>query len=116
MSFNLSDQAFQPLLNSTAGPSFNSSALGSTSHAYALEATGRTFQYPDSRSVRLMASTADRFYVRFGDSSVAAASSNSMLVRNGDIAQIFTVTPNQTHVAFASSTTITINVTLGVGR
>lgn len=112
---SLFEQPFQPLLNSTA-PAFNSSVLGSTSQAYALQSTGREFQYPDSRCVRIMGSTVERYYVKFGQTSaVAAASSDSTLVLGGQ-REVFSVTPNQTHVAFlTTSTGMTVNVTLGVG-
>jgi uncharacterized membrane protein len=116
MSFNLEQQAFQPLLNSTA-PSFNSTILGTTSHAYALQATGREFQYADARSVRIFGATNDKFYVKFGQAStVTAASSDSVLVLGGQ-REVFAVTPNQTHIAFlTTSTAMTVNVTLGIGR
>lgn len=108
-------QPFQPLLNSSA-PSFSSSAFGATSHVYALESTAtREWQFPSGRTVRLAGSTADRYYVKFGESaSVAAASTDSMMLI-GNIPQILAVSAKQSHVAFVSSTSIAVNVTLGMG-
>jgi len=109
-------QAFQPLYTSSHA-SFNSSALGATSHSYALQATGtREWSLPQARSIRLLASTADRYHVKLGSTaSVSAGSSDSMLML-GNVAQVISIGPSVSHIAFVSSTTITVNVTLGIGR
>ena len=108
-------QPFQPLVNSSS-PSFSSSAMGTTSYAYALESTAlnRLWQGPASRSVRLNAFGSTAYFVNFGSSTVSAASTDSMLVV-GPGPEIFSVDPKQTYIAIVSSTSAVVNVTLGVG-
>ena len=108
--------AFQPLVNSSS-PSFSSSAMGTTSFAYALESTAlnRTWQGPTSRSVRLNAFGSTAYFVQFGSSLVLSESTNSMLVV-GPGPEIFSVDPKQTYIAIVSSTSAVVNVTLGVGK
>lgn len=113
--FPLDQQAFQPLLNSTA-PSFNSSAMGSTTFNYKLDSSGvRDWQGPGTRSVRLLSAVNTPYYINFGASAVIAETTNSVLCLGGTPA-IFTVSPAQTYIAMVSSTTVTVNVTLGVGK
>jgi hypothetical protein len=108
-------KSFQALTNTTA-PAFSSSAMGATSHIYALESTGlREFQWPSNRAVRVHGTPDVPFSIKFGPSTVTAASSDSMLAW-GRTREVFTVQPNQTHVAIVSSTTIIVNFTLGQGR
>ena len=112
--FPTDQAAFTPLVNSSS-PSFQSSALGTTSVNYALESTAlnRIWQGPASRSVRLGSLGSSGFFVQFGSSTVAAGSTDSMLVTTP---QIFSVEPKQTYIAVMSSTSTVVNVTLGVGR
>lgn len=112
--FPLDQQAFQHV-NSTA-PSFNSTADGSAA-LFALESTtiNRVFPYPGSRAVRLMGNGSGLFYFKTGTSDVVAASSNSVLCP-GNTPLIFTALPSHTHISFVSSTSVTVNVTLGVGK
>ena len=115
MSFPRDQAAFQPLINSSA-PAFNSSALGSTTFNYKLDSSGiRDWQGPDSRSVRLLSAVNTPYYVNFGASAVIAETTNSVLCLGGTPA-IFSVSPSQTYVAMVSSTTVTVNVALGIGR
>lgn len=108
-------QAFQPIFNSSHC-SFNSSAIGTTSVNYALESTAtRDWQFPSSRTVRLLADGSALYYANFGTSSVAAASSNSVLCKGGEEYK-FTADVKQTYVALVSSTSVTVNITLGIGK
>jgi len=102
--------SFQPI-NSTA-PAFNSSA--GSSAVYALEATGREWQYPTSRAVRITSKAADDFSILFGNSAVAPSTATSMLVLGG-VSEVFTVETLHTHIGIASSTDVIVNVTLGTG-
>lgn len=112
--YPLDQQAFQPVGSSHA--SFNSSALGATSAEYALESTGvREFPYPSSRSVRLVGLNAVPYFAKFGSTAVRAGSTDSMLLHGGT-PEIVTVAQTVTYVSVVSSTTITVNVTLGVGQ
>jgi hypothetical protein len=105
---------FQALTNTTA-PAFSSSALGSTSHFYSLESTGlREFQWPSNRMVRVVGNPDVPYTIKFGTSDVIAASSNSALAW-GKNPEVFTVDTAVTHVSVVSSTTITVNFTLGQG-
>ena len=107
-------QPFEPLVNSSS-PSFNSSALGTTTVNYALESTAlnRVWQGPSSRSIRLNTLGSSSFYFQLGSSTVAAGSTDSVLV-TGSV--IIGVQPKQTYIAVMSSTSTVVNVTLGVGR
>ena len=110
-------QPFQPLLNSS-GPAFNSSAMGATSYGYKIEGSTaglRDWQGPGSRTVRLLGVPNVPYYVNFGASAVISETSNSVLCLGSEPA-FFTVDPKQTYLALVSSTTVTVNVTLGVGR
>ena len=112
----MTQRAFMPFtpVYGTSEPSFNSSAFGATSHSYAVESTVRKFQGPSYRSLRLVESSGAEYRVNFGDSSVVANTTASMLVLGG-VEVVFTLTPDVTHVAFVSSTTVTVNVTPGYG-
>lgn len=113
--FPLDTQPFQPLINSSHA-SFTSSALALNSTSYALESTGvRQWQLPSSRTVRLSGVEDRPYYVRFGTSAVNVGASNGMLCW-GSKAQYVNVTPGQTHIAIYSSTSQTVNITLGIGR
>lgn len=102
---------FYPIENSTA-PSFNSTSL-SASTSYVLESTLRIWQGPSNRSVRLVnANSSASFFAKFGSSTVAAASSDSILIV-GAWPSVFNVSPSQTWVSLVSSTDVTVNVTLG---
>lgn len=108
-------KAYQPLVNSSA-PAFNSSAMGATTFNYKLDSSGvRDWQGPGSRSVRLLGVPNVPYYVNFGASAVIAETTNSVLCLGSEPA-IFSVDPKQTYLALVSSTTVTVNVTLGVGR
>lgn len=108
-------KAFQALTNTTA-PSFSSSAIGATNHVYALESTGlREWQWPSARAVRVIGNGSALYSIKFGDENAVAASSNSALAA-GNLREVWSVQPGQTHVAIVSSTTITVNFTLGSGQ
>jgi len=105
---------FTPIVGTTA-PSFNST-LGS-SGVYALEATstGRIWA-GGNRAVRLAGLTSTPFYFSVGTASTTttAAVGDSELVHGGR-GEIVPVAGNISHIAFRSSTDVTINVTLGYG-
>ena len=114
MSGTLYSTPFAPIRNSSA-PAFN---IGATSSGIiALEATGtREWAYPSGRTVRLASIAGDDFFVLFSsDTALAIGSTNGMLVLGGTV-ELFRVQPAQTHMAFKSSTDVTINVTLGTGQ
>lgn len=106
---------FQPIRNSTE-PSFETT-LGTTTQYYAIEstATGRQWQGPDGRSIRIVSKTGDDFYIQFGTTLAVAVSSGSMLVLGGQD-NVFNILPKDTHFAIASSTSVAVNVTLGYGH
>ena len=111
----LDQKPFQHLFNTTS-PAFSSSAMGATSHVYALESTGlREWQNPSNRAVRVQGQPDVPYSIKFGPSTVTAGSSDSALAwgKNRDV---WTIQPGQTHVAIVSSTTIIVNFTLGAGR
>ncbi len=102
---------FFPIENSAA-PSFNSTAL-STAAVYALEATGREWQGPSNRAVRVASvNSTEPFFVKFGPSTVVASTTNSLLIP-GAWPSVFYVTPSQTHISICSAVLITANVTVG---
>lgn len=105
------DYAFQPI-NSTM-PGFNSSA--GSSQTYALESTGREWQLPTSRSVRVSAKATTPFSVLFGSSLVSPSTQTSVLIPNPQNPTTFRVFPGQSHIGMASSTDVTVNVVLGYG-
>ena len=111
---SLYEYAFQPI-NSTA-PGFSTTST-ETSIAIALESTAvnRVWQFPTSRVVRIASKAADDFFINFGSSSVSVALDTGVLILGGT-AELFRVTPVQTHIIYASSTEVTFNVTLGTGR
>lgn len=110
---NLFLYPFQPLKNSTA-PAFESTA-DNNAVLLPIESTGiREWQFPTSRAVRLAEKTGADYYVKFGTSDVVAASTNSMLVL-GSAVEIFRLEAGQSHMSIMSSTSITVNITLGVG-
>ncbi len=104
---------FFPLETSTA-PGFSISAV-STAIAFALQATGREWQGPSNRTVRVSSiNSTEPFFVKFGPSTVVASSTDSLLVP-GAWPCVFHVTPSQTHISICSAVTISANVTLGYG-
>lgn len=106
---------FQPV-NSTA-PSF-SATFDNTSVTFALESTSipRQWQGAGSRVVRLTADAPDRYHISFGTTLAVAASSDSVMVLGG-VTEIFALrAPGNTHIAFRSSTDVTVNVTIGYGQ
>ena len=110
---------FTPLTNTTA-PAFMSSAIEGTAATYALEATttGRIWQGPSGRSVRLTEINGVDYFVNFGTASTLTLAStvDSMLVLGG-VSEVFQVHPNYTHISMVSAgTTLTVNVTLGYGQ
>ena len=110
---NLFLYPFQALKNSTA-PSFESTA-DNTAVLLALESSGlRQWQFPTSRVVRLAEKTGADYYVKFGTSDVVAASTNSILMLGGTV-ELHRVEAGQSHMSVYSSTSITVNITLGIG-
>lgn len=104
---------FYPIENSTA-PSFNSTA-GSAATAYVLESTLRVWQGPSNRAVRTTnIDSSAAYYIKLGSSTVVAASSDSFLCV-GAVPSILFVAPSQTYISITSSTTVTVNVTVGYG-
>ena len=111
---SLYEYPFQPV-NSTA-PSFSTTSTA-VSIAVALESTGvnRYWRYPTSRVVRIASKAADDFEINFGSSDVSVALGTGLLILGGT-AELFRVTPAETHIIYVSSTDVTFNVTLGTGR
>jgi len=107
-------QPFVPIL-STA-PSFTKT-VDSTSFASALQSTGlREWQGPSNRTVRINTQTGTpHFHIGLGDSGIAAASSDSMLIEGGQTVFLHLAKPSYTHLAMVSSTTVEANVTIGYG-
>lgn len=100
---------FQPLDSST--PSFNSTA----GNQIAIEATGREFKHPTSRTVRLSSIGTDDYYVLFGSSTQTFAAVGTAMQVLGGVSEVFRITPKQQYMSIASSTDVTVNVTLGTG-
>lgn len=95
-------------------PSFSSTAL-SDSVSYKLESASRLWAGPSDRTLRVVnQDSSASFYVQLGSSTVVAASSYSELVPYR-YPTILDVGPSQTYVAFFSSTSVTVNVTMGTG-
>lgn len=105
------EYSFQPI-DSTA-PGFNST-LGS-SGTYALESTGaREWQFPTSRSIALASIATAPYYVTLGGSGVGSNSTDGQLFLGG-VHHTMHVDAGISHIAFASSTDVTVNVALGYG-
>lgn len=115
MSMYRSGRAFTPVI-STA-PAFASSAFATTHHEYALESTalGRVWQGPSGRAIRLSEISGGDYSIKVGTSDAVAASSDSILCLGG-VVEEFGVPPDATHISVVSSTTITLNITLGTGQ
>lgn len=94
-------------------PSFNSTAA-STSALFALEATGREWQGPSGRAIRVASLASDDYYINFGSSTIAASTATSLLVLGGTV-ESFMLDPSDTYVAIKSSTDVLVNITLGYG-
>src|SRR5262245_19612434 len=106
---------FQPIRNSTE-PSFNST-MGSISVAYGLEnaATNRIWAGGSGRAIRIASFDANGdFYFVIGSSTIVCTTSGATAVPGGTV-EVVAVQAGQTHIAFASSTSVTVNVTLGRG-
>jgi hypothetical protein len=100
---------FRPL--DTTAPSFNST----NADGIALQSTGvREWRFPSSRAVRITSKDSADFHIAFGSSTVIANTSACMAVLGG-VSEIFTLQPHQTHIAIASSTDVTVNITPGTG-
>lgn len=96
-------------------PSFDSTA-DSSAAAYALEstATGRVWQGPSNRSLRISSKAADDFRIALGPSTVVAVSTGNVLILGGTV-EVIHVHAGDTHLAVVSSTTVEANFTLGYG-
>lgn len=93
-------------------PSFNSSAA---TVALQSTATNRMWTHQvANRSVRLASQAATDFYVTFGSSTIAATTSGAELILGGT-AEVHHVMNTWTYISIASSTDVTVNVTLGTG-
>ncbi len=105
------ERPFLPI--GTTAPAFNSSALGTTSAIYVLQATGREWSLPSNRSVRIVGHAASAaYYAEFGDSG-SSASTNSFLAL-GEQPYIVHVGAGITHLALVSTGAApTVNVTIG---
>lgn len=113
---NLAFYPFQAVKGSS-GPSFEST-LGSSAAIYALESTGlREWQLPSARVIRVASKDSADFYIKVGSSLEAAAvnaTGTSQLILGGTV-EVIRVEPGQTYIGIASSTSVTMNVTLGIG-
>lgn len=107
-------QGFHPVGSSES--SFNIS-VGAVSTANALESTGkREWSGASGRAVRLAETGGADVRIKFGTSDVVAASTDSMLFL-GNTVEVFPLfKPSFTHLAVYSSTTTTLNVSIGHGQ
>lgn len=112
---NRFNQPFYPI--SSTEPAL-SAVLTTASVSYPLESTGREWQGPTSRSLRISESSGVDFRLQLGGSSdVVATSSGSMLILGGAV-EVFSVPATFSHLAiYTSSTrTSTPSFTLGYGK
>lgn len=109
---NRYDMPFQPV--GSSHQSFSAAVAGETS-AVALQSTGLREWYGPMRTVRLCETGGIDYNVAFGSSLAQALSTDSMFLL-GNTVEIFQVAPSVTHIAFYSSTSTTVNVTLGTGH
>lgn len=103
----------------STAPSFQiSGTLISTAQALESTAVNRVWSGPGSRSVRFVESSGIDYYIKFGSSTVVAASSDSMEILGGTETAL-TPPPDATYVAIRSistSSAAVVNVTIGYGR
>lgn len=102
---------------STAPSFLISGTLASTAQALESTAVNRKWQGPSSRAVRLCESSGVDYYIKFGSSTVTAASTDSILVLGGT-ETVITPPVNATYIAIKSISTATaavVNVTIGTG-
>jgi hypothetical protein len=107
---------FQPV--DSSGPSFEVSVTNASTYN-ALESTALNRYWksgPGSRSVRLGCKETGDYYVSFGTSDAVAASTDSMVMLGGTVEIFTSIKPADTHIAFYSSTDVTVNLTLGYGQ
>lgn len=106
---------FTPVGNSSECSFSLSVSAGATKVAF--ESTGkREWSGPSGRAVRLSNTDGLDAYVKFGTSDAVAASTDSMLVL-GNTVEVFPIhNPRFTHLCVYSSTSPTINATLGYGQ
>lgn len=110
------DQAFQPVRSTE--PSFNMTlSTASSGVVFQSTATGRQWDGPTGRSIRVMESSGNEFFIQFGSSTVVATSTGSMRMLGG-VAEVFRIDANQTYVAVMTLSTSPsdVNFTLGYGR
>lgn len=105
---------FNPIISTSA--SFNL-AVSNVSSANALESTAlnRIWQGPSGRAIRIAETGGIDVYIAFGTTLVVAASTDCMMLL-GNTVEIFTTKPGNTCIAAFSSTTTTLNLTLGYGQ
>ena len=104
---------FFPIHGSTSA-SFNSTAL-TTAEAYMLESTDRIWQGPSNRAIRTANfNSSAAYYIKLGTSTVVANEADSILAIGAWPVEIY-VNPSQTYISIVSSTTVTVNVSLGYG-
>lgn len=99
----------------STAPSFESTAGSSGLYAFASTAIGRVWSGASGRAIRLASKAADDYYVNYGSSDIVAASSNSILILGGTV-ESHRIDPRHTHLMVFSSTTVTVNITLGYGQ
>ena len=107
-------QNFNPIVSTAA--SFEA-IIDNATGAFALESSSlREWTTPSGRAVRIASPQTDDFHMRFGDSNIGVAgSSDSMLLLGGTVETFHPVKPSYTHLSLVSSTTVTINITIGYG-
>ena len=116
MAVTLNNSPFRPSLHGSSSPTI-SSTLGSSGILYAFESTGlREWQFPSNRSILVTEFSGADFWINIGSSDVVAVAGTNGIPVLGGTAQVFSLRdPSQTHFAFASSTSVTVNVTIGHG-
>lgn len=77
--------------------------------------TGRMWQGPSGRSIRLSCSTAADYRIATGTSLAVAVSTGNMLLLGGTV-EGYRPRPQDEYISIVSSTDVTVNVTLGYGQ
>ena len=116
MAVTLNTSPFRPSLHGSSSPTI-SSTLGSSGIEYAFQSTGlREWQFPSNRSILVTTFDSADYWFNIGSSTVTAVINTLGIPMLGGTAQVFTLSsPSQTHFAFASSTSVTVHVTIGHG-
>ena len=116
MAGTLNSSPFRPSLHGSSSPTVQST-LGSSGILYAFQSTGlREWQFPSNRSVLFTEFSGADYWINIGTSDVVCVANTLGIPILGGTQQVFTLSsPSQTHFAFASSTSVIVNATIGHG-